>query len=366
MSIEKESSSQAVNEYLFPPEQKDAILRVTTNPRLKYELDVITFPPSKHDDVRQSISTPFKKVSSIGIGVLDQLPTELIYLVLLSLDLLSIFKLRQVNHRARTLVDSLYEYGVVARHSLDAFCALLQTKVASVVPLNELYAELCTRECCCCGEFGSLIFLPNWSRCCYKCLGSCRQFEMQTMSSVRKQYKLNRAASRRLVALKTLPGMYGLSEKPWKARNVLVQTKQAEKLHRQYSLSHCEIQKREFWTTYDEKYRCMAACEFPHYDSKAKEVDEPVWCAGCQVAFERGISPEALHGDISDELNELFSRCKTMHFRPEFLEHFKRCEQAQLLWRTSDEGDIDPAVVYILVRDGTQQTARDGSLYLLD
>ena len=351
MSLKDRSSSPSATKDKLPAEHTDAIIRVTSNPRLKYELDVISFPPGKHDSIRQSISTPFQRTTDSGVGALDRLPIELLYMVLLSLDLLSIFKLRHVNLGARILVDSLYEYGTLVRHSLDAFCALLQTNVALEVPLSQLYSELCSRECCCCGQLGSLLFLPIWSRCCYKCLGHCQQFEMQTLSSVRKQYKLNRAASKRLTTLKSLPGMYGLSERPWKARNTLVLTEEAEIIHQEYSRAQCEVQKREFWATYDEKFRCMASCEFPHYDGKAKRLDNAMWCAGCQLAFEKGITPEAVYGDISDELDELFRRCKKMYFRPEFLEHFKQCEQAQLLWRKSKEGTIDPAVVYMIARE---------------
>ena len=334
------ADTQSVNDYQFPPEQADAIFRVATVPRLQYHPHVISFSPCQHDGIRQSISTPFRRTANTGIGTLDRLPLELIYLVLQSLDLLSIFKLRQVNLGARVLVDSLHEYGTVARASLDAFCALLQTKVASVVPLCDFYSELCSRECCCCGQFGSLIFLPTWSRCCHGCMGHCPQFKMQTLTAVRKQYKVNNAASKCLIALKALPGRYGHSEGLWKGRNTLIQTKQVEKLYQLCSTSHCQIRRFQYWTTYDEKYRCMATCEFPHHDSKSKKVDNPVWCAGCLSALKLGI-----HSKRSSELEELFRRCKKMYFRPEFLEHFQQCEEAQLLWRKSDEAGIEPAEV---------------------
>ncbi|KAG5984643.1 hypothetical protein E4U55_003864 [Claviceps digitariae] len=76
------------------------------------------------DDSKLEIETryplgggPPNLAPTCSIGSLDLLPVELITATLLSLDLSSLSAFRQVNRRAKILVDSLYQYSMVLRHS---------------------------------------------------------------------------------------------------------------------------------------------------------------------------------------------------------------------------------------------------------
>ena len=90
---------RSTTEFLFDNEQADAIIRTTAYHRKDYCLSVIWFSRSEHNEVRPSLSVPFQRVSKAGLGVLDQLPLELLFDTLFSLDMHSLFKFRQINLR---------------------------------------------------------------------------------------------------------------------------------------------------------------------------------------------------------------------------------------------------------------------------
>lgn len=79
----------------------------------------------------------------------------------------------------------------------------------------------------------------------------------------------------------------------------------------------------------------MASCGFPYYDRQTRRVGKGISCAGFQLALEKDIIGS--HG----EEWAYIARDK-IYGKEGFLQHFKWCEQAQLLWETSNEGSIEP------------------------
>ena len=158
--------------YSILADQADAIICSSAYHRKDFDRAVIWFPSRTHNNsiisVVSEVRQPIKP-----LGELDNLPLEIINDICLRLDMRSIVYLRQVNARARHVVNALHEYMVVTTHALNPFCALLRAGLASRDTLSEFYSLLCTQICSLCNaQYGDLVYLPTWIRCCSHCLES--------------------------------------------------------------------------------------------------------------------------------------------------------------------------------------------------
>jgi hypothetical protein len=330
-------------EYHFGEEQTDAIVRTTAYHRKDYCLSVIWFSPREHVDIRLSIATPFRRTSNVGLGALDRLPLELLYDTLFCLDTYSLFKFRQTNLRSRQTVDSLKQYRMVVSHGLNLLCALLRTRLAISIPLFDFYNALCTKACALCGEFGGFISLLTWKRCCFKCLQGAPETQVQTLTAVRKQFHLTKVELDQLRSFKTLPGIYSMKESVHKSRIAIVSVHQAILVCRRRS--HALAQTQPASSERNQKFNLMGSCALPYYDERTGKVEHGMSCAGCQLALEK---------DIIGTRGEkwAFEARDKVYARDGFLEHFRWCEQAQLLWRSSGEGNNRPTELPEAARRG--------------
>ena len=320
-------------EYCFSEGQADAIVRTTAYYRKDYCLSVIWFPPREHVDIRLFIATPFRQTSNVGLGSLDRLPLELLHDTLFRLDMHSVFKFRQINIRSRQMVDSLKQYQMVVSHGLNLLCALLRTRLAIVISLFDFYKALCTKACTHCGDFGGFISLLTWKRCCFKCLQEAPESQVQTLAAVRKQFHLTKVELDQLRSFKTLPGIYSMKESVHKSRIAIVSVQQAILACRRQP--HALAQAYPASLKRNQKFSFMASCALPYYDKQTGKVEHGMSCAGCQLALEK---------DIIGTRGEkwAFEARDKVYARDSFLEHFRWCEQAQLLWRSSGEGNNRP------------------------
>lgn len=322
-------------EFHFREEDAAAIIRSAAYHRRDFPLSVIWISPREHLGIRTSISTSFSRVSNVSLGNIDRLPLELLNEVCLHLDVLSVLKFRHINLRSRRIVDSLHEYQVAISHGLNALCALLRTKLAINVTLLDFYREICTKDCALCGEFGGFIFLPTWIRCCFECLKQAPETQMQTLASIQRRLRLKRQEILQFKSFPTLPGMYTMTESQYKSRVKIVSIKQAmtilerERAHQLLS----ETQKSN--VELSNKFRFMASCALPYFNRCSGIVELGISCAGCQLALEK---------DIIGSRGERWAyTMRDMVYSQEgFLEHFKWCEQAQLLWTSSEGGIVEP------------------------
>ncbi|KAI1807283.1 hypothetical protein F4811DRAFT_566627 [Daldinia bambusicola] len=231
--------------------------------------------------------------------------------VLLQLDMHSLLNFRQTNLRARLAVDSLKQYQRVVSHGLNLLCALLRTRLAASVSLFDFYHALCTKTCAVCGEFGGFISLLTWTRCCFVCLQRARETQVRTLAAVRRQFHLTKAELDQLRSFKTLPGIYSMEESVYKSRIAFVSVHQA--------------------TLVSGQQRHALAQAQPADSGRNQKVEHGMSCAGCQLALEKDIiGPRG--GEWAFEARD------KVYAQDGFLEHFRWCEQAQLLWRSSGEG----------------------------
>lgn len=347
MTANKVPGYHSATEYKFCKKQADAICQTAAYHRRDYDLAVVWFVAREHADIRASIATPFPKSSDKGLGSLEKLPLELLYDVLVCLDMHSLFKFRQICLRSRELVDSLHRYQMVASHGLNAFCALLRTHLADV-SLIDFYDTLCIKFCTLCGEFGGFVSLLTWKRCCFWCLQTAPELQVQTVAAARKQFRLTKAEINELKTFKTIPGIYSMDETTQKSRITVVSVDQITSLVKRNhpTLSQLERSSRR------EKLNFMGAVALPYYDNATGKVDGGLSCAGCQLALEK---------DIIGARGEdwAFRVRDKIHSRDGFLDHFRWCLQAQNLWESSAQGAHEPSELPVGARRGGYFSVRE-------
>lgn len=341
---------RSATEYRFRDEQADAIVRTAAYHRKDYSRSVIWFSPREHVGIRPSIATPFRRAYYTGLGSLDRLPPELLLDVMLRLDLHSLFNFRQTNLRSRQTADSLKQYQMVVSHGLNLLRALLRTRLAVGVSVPDLYYVLCTKACNFCGEFGGFISLLTWTRCCFRCLQGAQETQVQTLATARKQFHLTKAEIGRLRSFKTLPGIYSMKESAHKSRITIVSVHQAISL---FGLPpHTLAQALPANSGPNEKFNFMGSCALPYFDRQPGRVEHGISCAGCQLALEKDII-----GSRGEQW--AFEARDKVYAQDGFLEHFRWCEQAQLLWTSSGEGDNRPTELPEAARRGGYFNVRE-------
>ena len=103
-----------------------------------------------------------------SVGQLDQLPSELLILVLLYTDIPSLTRFRRVNRRAMDLVSSVPEYAAIIKHCPDIIHDIVSME-ADAYDCRSLFATLSTTRCSTCEGFGELLYLIDCSRVCSSC-----------------------------------------------------------------------------------------------------------------------------------------------------------------------------------------------------
>lgn len=319
-------------EYCFEEEHADAIIRTTTYHRKDYCLSMIWYSPREHAEILPSIATSFQRTSDLGLGSLDRLPLELVLGIFYRLDLHSLLKFRQISLRARRMVDSLTQYQRVISYGLNLLCALLRTGFAMEITLLDLYDALCTKCCTHCGEFAGFINLFTWRRYCFKCFQESPETQVRTLTSVRKHLQLTKPELKHLKTFKALPGTYSMNETVQKARIAIVSLYQATLICGRTSPELTDLKQTGFNETH--KFNFMGSCALPYYDKETDTVDHGVSCAGCQEAINKDI--------ITPRVEWGYEARDKVYGRDSFLEHFKWCEQAQILWESSEQGRKRP------------------------
>ncbi|KAJ6021964.1 hypothetical protein N7540_007468 [Penicillium herquei] len=323
-------------EYQFDEEQADAIVRTTAYHRRDFCLSVIWYPSREHVNIISSIARPFRRTPSVGIGTLDRLPLELLFNTLCRLDIHSLFRFRQLNLRSRQMVDSLSQYQRIVSHELNLLCALFRTQRAADISLLDFYDALCTKPCAFCGEFGGFISLLTWKRCCFACLQESPETQVRTLASVQKQFHLTQPELAQLVSFKSLPGTYSMNETKTKSRTAIVSLHETIVACKQQSQSLTQPQAlRVSLVDRNQKFNFMGSCALSYYDKATGKIERGISCAGCQLAIEKDI--------VTTESTRLrFHARDKVYAQDGFLDHFRWCEQAQLLWKSSAEGTKKP------------------------
>lgn len=145
-----------------------------------------------------------------SIGALEQLPLELLNIVLTQLDIRSLTDFRRVNQRAMQVVDSIPQYKAIAVHAPAALQGILSIDTGGWISCQDLYEKLCAEKCDICGDFGPYLYLITCRRVCFLCFIGTKDYLPLRPTDVLRKFGLNREHLARLPAMKTVPGWYSI------------------------------------------------------------------------------------------------------------------------------------------------------------
>nr|POE87057.1 hypothetical protein CFP56_76162 [Quercus suber] len=324
-----------------------AILRVCAYHHQGFDMAVIWFDTCEHNAVQTSLLSTVRD-SATSLGVLENLPLELVNAICLELDVSSLFTFRHVSRQARKIIDSLPQYRIAITYSLDCFCAVLRTKAARFITLSEYYGRLCERMCSICGvRYGNLIHLLNWKRCCSMCLkNDDPQVRVTTRSAARRV--LRSRALRTIPILKTLPGVYTADGRVYKRQYTVMTLDSALFASSRSMIGNTEALEEHRFPA-NKVLAFAACCAFPSYNPNTARVQHGVSCAGCQLALEIDVNMVHNHVRLRD----------SVYSEGLYLQHFATCEQAQFLWESSQHGDIEPKELPSACKNGGYFPPRD-------
>jgi hypothetical protein len=309
----------------------DAIIRVTTYHRRDYDEQAINFGPYVHAKVRHSIIDPFEDAPVSNLGVLETFPNELLQQICLELDMETLFKLRQVNRRAREVVTITRQYRAIADHALDAFLATLQTGAAKYITLTQLYGALTQKSCDNCGAFGGFLFIPTVTRCCLECMNNTTISMAFPLCHVKPLTDMGLVKLRRsLTVVRSVPGWYGCGEKVKFRRQEIVACSQALELVEAVHGAEKAAEMREHfqksrWTSCCSESKPAVSVNMAFFDPVTSKAYRSYYCKGCGM----------------DSVSRWNRRWDKAYSREEFLAHFSTCQQAQKLWSASRGGMRD-------------------------
>ncbi|EXJ81505.1 hypothetical protein A1O1_07569 [Capronia coronata CBS 617.96] len=174
--------------------------------RIAYQPDLIlntmiTIP----EPTKRAAINPQRKSSTLE--VLDNLPLELLQMVLTTLDF-QIFHGSRKSVREPLLLQSLPSYRDLIEYAPRTIAALAKTRLDCYHTIAVLHAALLSERCVSCGNYGAFLFLPSCERCCYQCLRRNQSFWVIPASLATKCFHLNASQLREIPHLLSVPGFY--------------------------------------------------------------------------------------------------------------------------------------------------------------
>ncbi|KAF4435521.1 F-box domain, Skp2-like protein [Fusarium austroafricanum] len=116
----------------------EAVVDICAYHRRDFDVVMVRSRPHDTQKVIKDFHTAFQTTPTAGLGILDQLPLELLSIVCRNLDLLSYFRFRQVNRQARVVSTSVLEYQSVVKHGLEGLRGMLRAGLAQSFTIRDL------------------------------------------------------------------------------------------------------------------------------------------------------------------------------------------------------------------------------------
>ncbi|OJJ87589.1 uncharacterized protein ASPGLDRAFT_163897 [Aspergillus glaucus CBS 516.65] len=146
------------------------------------------------------------------LGSLEQLPLELINMVLIQLEIQSLTDFQRVNKRAMQVVDSIPQYKKIILHAPASIRGSLSISTGSLFSCQELYEKLCTAECDSCGDLGGYLYLVTCRRICFLCFTKKTEYLPLLQADTIRKFRLRREDIATLPSMNSVPGRYSPRE----------------------------------------------------------------------------------------------------------------------------------------------------------
>jgi hypothetical protein len=262
------------------------------------------------------LTTPPFNASS-GLGVLSELPNELIDCILEHMDLASLMNFRSINDQTHTAVNDLSVFKLLCEHAPQTVRGIMSIGTGQWTTCLELLDALCSAYCKNCGDFaGYLYVLGPVQRVCFFCFTTSSKYcpltpcEANDCFGIRVEY-----LTEDIPKMRSIPGFYAEEQqhvsdpshsaiddaaKPIPCRDnfTLLHQPAVRKVARDHAAEIEERQKRAQirWRTHSrncrrivisEDYqihnvkRWMAIIKAPHFIKNERRMDEGFCCRGC-------------------------------------------------------------------------------------
>jgi hypothetical protein len=260
----------------------------------------------------------------------------------MDLDLASAIQFSQVSRRARELASTIFEFRALREHGMEFLCSLIHTGMAPHVSMRSLFSALTTENCQVCGRFGGYVFLPNLTRCCYKCVQKCRPMvSVQSLKVVSQETGLTHEQLKESLPVYKAPIV--TSDDPTYIHPLYPYflVLPGDRTQREYSaLSHiaADLDRRGLecprartlsrdWRWFVRSRQTLAA--LPYFNMETGEAQLARYCNAC-LASQTGV-----HRDVRSIAP---STRGTGYSREGFVRHFKECQAARDEWRKGVRG----------------------------
>lgn len=228
------------------------------------------------------------------LGVLNQLPMEILLNMLLKMDIPTLMSFRGTSRTAMGAVDSLREYQIINRLAPDFLRAALWTR-AGFFNLEKLYNTLCATKCASCGHFGGYIYMITCERVCLRCFTRKKAYNPLSLDAAAFAARMSpEEVKERAAWIYPIWGFYGRgADTVMKISSCLVDRRQLETLSRRNFFSglpgSCHLWNNEEQILSDPQ-PYLAIMEAPTIANGI--VDWGLWCNECD-----GDEDEETHGD---------------------------------------------------------------------
>ncbi|MCJ1442519.1 MAG: hypothetical protein MMC23_003015 [Stictis urceolatum] len=156
-----------------------------------------------------SIPRPYLDVTATqDLGSLSILPTELLHLVLVQLDLETLESLRTVNRLAAQHIAQLRQYIPIKTHARIALRSIFAIRAGRFVTLKQLYSKLRGTRCEDCGELGPHLYLLTCTKLCGRCLQDAKSHKLMRLGLARFVFRGRSDLLERIPRMRSIPGVY--------------------------------------------------------------------------------------------------------------------------------------------------------------
>ncbi|KAH8728358.1 F-box domain-containing protein [Phaeosphaeriaceae sp. PMI808] len=182
--------------------KEDLLSHLSHRPRY-----ILTANISVDESVKLSLSK-IQREPQLSVGLLDDLPLELLHDILNYLDLQSLSQFSRVSLRGRVIAESLPAYRDLTSAAGHIFQTLSRTRVIGLHSVAALQTALRSNRCISCGQYGAFLFLLSSERCCFACLSFNQSLWLIPLPFARACFGLTRQQSKALPTMRSIPGTY--------------------------------------------------------------------------------------------------------------------------------------------------------------
>ncbi|KAI0965519.1 hypothetical protein F4678DRAFT_476525 [Xylaria arbuscula] len=167
-----------------------------------------------------------------SLGILEVMPTELLFSIIEFLDFRSLLCLMRVSSEWKMVVEALPAYAALTKHAQGELGTLGLTGIIKHHSASVLYRVLLSPKCVSCFEFAGFLFLPTCERICFACLLHNQAYWVLPMSMTEECFSLTKEQILTLPIVHAVPGAYfvGRSQQTQRWSGLMVSIKQAKLL----------------------------------------------------------------------------------------------------------------------------------------